>query len=231
MTATMTPYHRLLADTALARADFLDIPVLTRAMSGGVPPALYLAFLEQAYHHVRHTCRLLALAAARTEDDAYRAALFAYIDEERGHEEWILDDIAALGGDRRRVAASPPGIPCRALLAYVYQAIDRVSPYALLGMVHVLEGMSTLLASQAADALKRAFAHTGTDGFRYLTSHGALDIEHVAFFEKLVDSLDDPAAGAIIADTAIVVYRLYGDIFRDLGLTLVRQERETADAA
>ncbi|MEA1647970.1 iron-containing redox enzyme family protein [Nitrospirillum sp. BR 11164] len=211
-----TPYQRLLAETAHARGAFLSIPVLSMAMDGAVPLPLYRDFLAQAYHHVRHTCRLLALAAARTEDEDYRAALFDYIIEEQGHEQWILDDIDAVGGDAAQVAASPPGQACRAMLAYVYDTIERVSPYALLGMVHVLEGMSTLLASRAADALRRAYRTDGASGFRYLTSHGALDQEHVAFFQQLVDGLRTPEALAVIADTANMVYRLYGDIFRDL---------------
>ncbi|TWB56238.1 TenA family transcriptional regulator [Nitrospirillum viridazoti] len=216
MPDTSTPHQRLLAQTAQARGAFLSIPVLSMAMDGAVPLPLYRDFLAQAYHHVRHTCRLLALAAARTDDDDYRAALFDYITEEQGHEQWILDDIDAAGGDAAQVAASVPGQACRAMLAYVYDAIERVSPYALLGMVHVLEGMSTLLASRAADALQRAYRSEGTSGFRYLTSHGALDKEHVAFFEQLVDGLRAPEALPVIADTANMVYRLYGDIFRDL---------------
>ncbi|MBB6251204.1 TenA family transcriptional regulator [Nitrospirillum iridis] len=221
-----TRYHRLLADTTAARDRFLAIPVLTQALSGGITPALYLAFLEQAYHHVRHTCRLLALAAARTEDTPYREALFDYIAEERGHEAWILDDIAALGGDAVGVASGQPGAACSALVGYVHYAIDRISPYAMLGMVHVLEGMSTLLAQRAADALSHAFRHQGGAGFRYLTTHGALDVDHVAFFERLVNTLCDPDALPVITETARVVYQLYGDIFRDLG-----QRQEVLHAA
>ncbi|MEE3624428.1 iron-containing redox enzyme family protein [Nitrospirillum sp. BR 11752] len=227
-----TAYQQLLAETAQARGAFLSIPVLSMAMDGAVPLPLYRDFLGQAYHHVRHTCRLLALAAARTDDDLYRDALFAYIQEEQGHERWILDDIAALGGDAGRVAASPPGAACRALLAFAYDAIERVSPYALLGMVHVLEGMSTLLASRAADALRRAYqSDANGSGFRYLTSHGALDEEHVVFFQRLVDSLDAPEALPVIIDAANMVYRLYGDIFRDLSRGLDHGQGSVGHAA
>ncbi|MEA1672904.1 iron-containing redox enzyme family protein [Nitrospirillum sp. BR 11163] len=229
--AMPTPYQRLLADTAHARGAFLSIPILSMAMDGAVPLPLYRDFLAQAYHHVRHTCRLLALAAARTEDEDYRAALFDYINEEQGHEQWILDDIDAVGGDAAQVAASMPGHACRAMLACVYDTIERVSPYALMGMVHVLESMSTLLASRVADALRRAYRPDGADGFRYLTSHGALDEEHVAFFQQLVDSLRAPEALPVIIDTAIMVYRLYGDIFRDLSRGLESAQGSACHAA
>ncbi|SMF60155.1 Pyrroloquinoline quinone (PQQ) biosynthesis protein C [Tistlia consotensis] len=215
----MSLHDRLLADSAEARDGFLAIPIIGRAVTGEVPRALYLAFLSQAYHHVRHTCPLLSLAAARTEDEGYRAALYEYLEEERGHDEWILDDISAIGGAPAATLLAPARPPCRAMVGYAYHAIDRISPYALLGMVHVLEGMSTLLASQAAEALQRAFGGEDADGgpgFVYLTTHGALDVGHTAFFRKVVDSLDPIAAAEPIIDGARMFYWLYGNIFRDL---------------
>lgn len=147
----MTFHDRLLAETAAARAEFLSIPILGRALEGCVPRALYIEFLRQAYHHVRHTCPLLSLAAARTQDSGYRAALYTYIEEERGHEEWILSDVAAMGGDVEETLGAPARRACCAMVGYAYYAIEWISPYALLGMVHVLEGMSTQLAANTAN--------------------------------------------------------------------------------
>ena len=96
-----------------------------------------------------------------------------------------------MGGDADAVRDGNPGIACQVMVGYTYYAIEWVSPYAMLGSVHVLEGMSTLLADKAADAIQRSLGHRGKDGFSYLRSHGALDIEHVAFFKKLVNSIDD----------------------------------------
>ena len=213
----MSLYQRLLAETASERAGFLSIPLLGQALRGAVSRPLYVAFLTQAYHHVRHTCPLLALAAARTSDPAYRKALFTYIAEEQGHDDWILEDIAAMGGDAEKTRREPPHLPCRAMVAYAYYAIDRIDPYAFLGMVHVLEGMSVVLATKAAGALRASLDPGNGAGFRYLTSHGDLDIGHVAFFQELVNSLEDPKAGDVIIDCAKVMYGLYGNIFRDLG--------------
>lgn len=211
-------YSRLIASTAAERADFLAIPVLQRALAEGVPLELYLAFLGQAYHHVKHTCPLLEAAAAKCgpADEYYRTALETYVDEERGHERWILDDIAALGGNAAAVAQAQPGVPCRLLVAYVYFAIGTITPYAMLGMVHVLEGMSVALAQAGANALKRSLDLEGDVGFSYLTSHGALDQDHVAFFRDLVNRVEQESDRTAIVETAQVVYRLYGDIFRSL---------------
>jgi pyrroloquinoline quinone (PQQ) biosynthesis protein C len=212
----MTPYDRLLAETEAARAEFLHVPLLARALAGDVTRSLYLAFLEQAYHHVRHTCPLLSLAAAKTPDPEYRKALYAYIDEERGHDDWIMADIAAMRGDPGPAGLAPPGPACRAMVGYAYYAIEWVSPYALLGMVHVLEGTSTQLATKAATALKASFGVTGDEGFRYLVTHGELDADHTDFFRELVNRLDAASALPPIIDCAEVVYGLYGDIFRSL---------------
>lgn len=106
---------------------------------------------------MKHTFPLLALAASRTEDERYQDALVEYMEEERGHEKWILDDIRALGGDASAVAASEAGPACKVMVGYTYYAIEHISPYAMLGSVHVLEGMSVLLADQLADSLKAKF--------------------------------------------------------------------------
>jgi hypothetical protein len=72
-----------------------------------------------------------------------------------------------------------------------------------------------VLATRAADAIERALGLPRT-AFSYLRSHGDLDIEHVGFFESLMNRLDDPEAQAAIIHAANMFYRLYGDIFRSL---------------
>ena len=108
----------------------------------------------------------------------------------------------------------------RVMVGYAYHVIERVSPYALLGMVHVLEGMSVALAQRAAASIGQSFSQSSGDqggqGFSYLNSHGALDQEHVAFFERLVNGIDDPAQQRAIIDTARIMYRLFGDVFHAL---------------
>jgi pyrroloquinoline quinone (PQQ) biosynthesis protein C len=218
-------YGRLLHETSGERNSFLSIPLIEEATERGVSHDTYLAFLAEAYHHVKHTWPLLARAASRCgeRDEAYRDALFHYLGEERGHEKWILDDIAALGGDPQRVREAAASVPCQALVAYAYYSIDHISPYAMLGMAHVLEGMSASLATQAAamifQRLEVADPIQGgafPPGFSYLCSHGTLDQDHVRFFQGLVNGITDEDAQAAIIATAKVFYRLYGDIFREL---------------
>lgn len=213
----MSFYERLLAETSKDRDAFLAIPIVQHAIRNGAPRSLYLDFLTEAYHHVKHTFPLLALAASRTSDERYQDALVEYMAEERGHEKWILDDIRAFGGNPEAVRTGTPGLPCQIMVGYAYYAIERISPYAFLGSVHVLEGMSVLLADKLADALKKSLSLEGDTGFSYLRTHGSLDIDHVAFFRSLVDGFENSETQSIIIANARVFYRLYGAIFHDLG--------------
>ena len=212
----MSFYDRLIAETEKERIGFTSIPLICEALRSGASRELYIDFLTQAYHHVKHTFPELAFAAARTTDEAYQDALVEYMEEERGHEKWILNDIQAMGGSAASVRDGTPGIACRVMVGYTYYAIEWLSPYAMLGSVHVLEGMSTLLADKTADAIQSSLAPRGKDGFSYLRSHGALDIEHVAFFKKLVNTLTDTRTQQIVIDESKVFYRLYGDIYHEL---------------
>jgi pyrroloquinoline quinone (PQQ) biosynthesis protein C len=213
----MSFYERLVTETADSRNAFLSIPLVGSTLRSGASRSLYLDFLAEAYHHVKHTFPLLALAASRTSDLRYQDALVEYMEEERGHEQWILNDIRALGGDPDTVRDGQGGPACRIMVGYAYYAIEHISPYAFLGSVHVLEGMSVLLADQVADAMKASLGLESETGFTYLRTHGSLDSEHVAFFRTLVDGFDDRKTQRVIIDNATIFYRLYGSIFHDLG--------------
>ncbi len=101
------------------------------------------------------------------------------------------------------------------MVAYVYDRIARHNPASFFGMVNVLEGTSIALATQAAGVLQDKL-ELPAKAFSYLTSHGSLDLEHIEFFKKLMNRLDDEDDKAAVVHTARVVYRLYGDIFRSL---------------
>jgi pyrroloquinoline quinone (PQQ) biosynthesis protein C len=212
------PFFELLQErTARARAELAAIPVIRDSLGGRVTRAQYLAFLAEAYHHVKHTVPLLMACGSRLPDTHgwLRAAIAEYIAEEAGHEEWILNDIAASGGDPDAVRAGDPAPATELMVAYVYDYVARRNPVGFFGMVHVLEGTSIALATNAAHAI-RARLGLPPEAFTYLTSHGALDREHVRFFAGLMDRLEDPADQAAVTHVATMVFRLYGDVFRAL---------------
>lgn len=212
----MAFFDELQDRTAAARAELFSVPAIRDCLAGRVTRRRYSAFLREAFHHVKHTVPLLEACAARLAADrrALRAALQHYVDEERGHEEWILNDLQACGEDAHAARHSLPSPATRRMVDYVYGYIARLNPVGLLGMVHVLEGTSSALATRAAEVLAAALA-LPPGALTYLASHGSLDQEHVRFFEDLVNGLPRPDQEAVL-EVAQNVYRLYADLFRGL---------------
>ncbi len=213
----MSFYRQLQDDTAEARRDLFDAPVIRRALDGGICLTDYLSFLTQAYHHVRHTVPLLMAtgAALPPEREWLREAVAEYIAEETGHQEWILDDIAACGFDREAAGRTTPSPATELMVAYAWDMVNRVNPLGFFGMVFVLEGTSTAIASRAAERIREQLA-LPEGAFSYLSSHGSLDLEHMAFFESLMNRIEDAGEQRLILHAAGMFYRLYGDIFRTL---------------
>ena len=184
---------------------------------GDVTPELYVAYLTQAYHHVRHTVPLMMAVGSRlgTGYDWLRKEIVHYTEEEIGHEVWILNDIEAAGGDREQVAASEPSIETEAMVAYAYDIAHRRNPVGFFGMVFVLEGTSIALALNAAQAIQSSL-QLPDRAFSYLRSHGKLDQEHVHHLAGIVNRLDSPTDARSITRCAEAMFWLYGNIFRSL---------------
>ena len=216
----MNFFDQLQEQTKAEREYLLSAPIIAQVMAGTVSPASYVAFLGQAYHHVKHTVPLLMACGARLPErlEWLREAIAEYIEEEEGHPEWILNDIRACGADADAVRVETPNLPTELMVSYVYDQINRCNPVSFFGMVNVLEGTSIALATQAAGIIKGELG-LPPQAFSYLASHGSLDIEHIAFYEKLMNRLEEPADKAAVVHTAKVVYRLYGDMFRSLPLS------------
>jgi pyrroloquinoline quinone (PQQ) biosynthesis protein C len=225
----MAFFNRLQQETDNERQYLLQAPIIQRCMAKQLSLDDYVAFLQQAYHHVKHTTPLLMTAGGRlpASKEWLRNAVAEYIKEELGHQEWVLNDIAACGFDKEQARHSQPNFSTELMVAYAYDAINRQSPLCFFGMVHVLEGTSTALASTAADAIAETLS-LPKNAFSYLYSHGALDIEHVAFFEQLMNKIVDEDEQALIINSAKAFYRLYGNVFRELspdhGLTAHKPE-------
>ena len=212
----MAFYETLATETATERDYLLGAPIVSACLRGEVSRTSYLAFLGQAYHHVRHTTPLLMTLGGRLPERLawLRRAVAEYIEEEIGHEEWILNDIAASGGDAEAVRQSRPDLPAELMVAYAYDLIQRGNPAGFFGMVFVLEGTSVALALTAADRIQQALGLPNA-AFSYLRSHGTLDQEHTRHLADLLDKMT-PDDQAEVLRAARVFYKLYGDIFRAL---------------
>ncbi len=217
----MSFYEHLKTATELSRGYLLSAPLVADCLQGRAQLKDYLAFLGQAYHHVRHTTPLLMSLGGRLPERLawLRRAVAEYIEEEIGHEEWILDDITAAGGDAAAVRASRPDLPAEVMVAYAYDLIARGNPAGFFGMVFVLEGTSVALALTAADRIQHALDLPNA-AFSYLRSHGTLDQQHTLHLANLLEQME-PADQQEVLRCAKVFYKLYGDVFRGLTNTQV----------
>lgn len=215
----MTFYAQLQHQTAAGREFLLTAPVIQHAVSGTLPLSTYIAFLTEAYHHVKHTVPLLMALGSRIPQTSewLRAAVAEYIAEEVGHQEWVLNDIAACGGDQIAVRDGTPRLATELMVSYAWDTVQRTNPIGFFGMVHVLEGTSVSVATRAAGQIQSSLG-LPDEAFSYLSSHGELDQEHVRFFADLVNRIDSEVDRQAIVHVAQVIYRLYGEMFRSLPL-------------
>jgi len=210
-------FQQLVEQTNTQKQALVEIEFIQRGVAGNVTLSEYVAFLSQAYHHVKHTVPLLMACGSRLLERQkwLQKAIAEYIEEELGHEEWILSDIKHCGADPDAIRHGKPSLATELMVSYAYDMINRVNPAGFFGMVYVLEGTSVALATTAAEAIQQQL-DLPKKAFSYLTSHGSLDISHVDFFEKLMNQITDKTDQAVIIHSANVFFKLYGDIFRSL---------------
>jgi pyrroloquinoline quinone (PQQ) biosynthesis protein C len=208
-------FDTLMASTEQDRMELQQIETLQKGSTGNISLNTYQLFLIQAYHHVKHTTPLLMACGSRIphQKEWLRNALAEYIEEELGHQEWILNDIAATGMDPELIRFGQPHYTTELMVSYAYDTITRKNPVSFFGMVLVLEGTSIALATSAAEKIQKNL-QLPDKAFSYLTSHGSLDIEHMDFYKKLMNQITDSDDQESIIHAAKMFYKLYGEIFR-----------------
>jgi pyrroloquinoline quinone (PQQ) biosynthesis protein C len=213
----MSFHEQLALLTAADRQQLVSAPVILRALAGEITREEYIAFLTQAFHHVRHTVPLMMGVGARLPARLawLRKEIVHYAEEEEGHEQWILNDIDAAGGDATAAEATLPATATDAMVGYAYDTVMRRNPVGFFGMVFVLEGTSVALALNAADQIQRTLALPGR-ALSYLRSHGQLDQEHIHHLEGILNRLQSPQDQTAVVQCAHVMFKLYGDMFREL---------------
>ena len=154
----------------------------------------YPRYLHAMHGVLRASVPLMERAALRCAElescDPCAGRLRRYLEthaaEERDHDAWLLDDLAALGGDRAAVIEEQPCAAVARLVGPQYYWIEHHHPVALLGYIAVLEGNAphTGLAAWIAGA-----AEVPDSALRTVREHAELDTAHTEDIHRLLDDL------------------------------------------
>ena len=109
---------------------------------GNLTKALYISFLTQWYHILKHTLPIILATQSRlTEETEWLTDVIGEFTEQMvSNEELILNDIAVCGGDIEQVRHSRAHMTTELMVSYAYDTVNRINPLGILGMHHVLEG-------------------------------------------------------------------------------------------
>jgi hypothetical protein len=112
--------------------------------------------------------------------------LAKHVDEERNHDEWLLEDLEVLGLDRSKVLARVPSATVASLVGCQYYWALHYHPVALLGYFAFMEGYPPRSA-----LIEDLIARTGfpREAFRTMVVHGELDTHHLDELDLTIDSL------------------------------------------
>jgi pyrroloquinoline quinone (PQQ) biosynthesis protein C len=216
----MSFFITLVEMTDANRRELETVPKVNAMIHHGLSLAEYQAFLHDLYHIVWHFCPVMAAAAARCSDRfrEVRYDLYDRIEEEKGHETWVLEDIEAIGGDVASARAHPPSAPVQAMIAFNYFGAERVHPCSVLGMLYMLEVVSSVYGGRVSDSIARTLGrNVDAGGFRFLTSHATMDLDHMAKLNKLMKKIDDPDAQESIVNSTRVNFYQFGRMFGEGG--------------
>lgn len=184
--------------------------------------AYYPEYLVLMHTMIRATVPLMEVAVERArllaDDDPVAAGVAAYltkhIREEAGHDEWLRQDLAAIGRDPDAPLVVLPRPSTAALVGSQYYWARHYHPVCLLGHIAVLEGYPPDPA--LADLIVERTGYPRS-GLRTLIRHAALDRRHRDELMAVIDEL--PLTGdhaAAMGVSALHTVRGMAEVFDDL---------------
>jgi hypothetical protein len=155
---------------------------------------LYPEYLFSSQCIARASIPLMEAARGRAldmaEDDPIATPLAKYLEghiiEEKGHDEWFLEDLEVLGWDRSTVLTRPPSSTVASMVGAQYYWVLHYHPVALLGFLTALESHPP--TRPLIDELITRTGHN-PKAFRTLIEHADLDPDHEEELNILLDGL------------------------------------------
>jgi pyrroloquinoline quinone (PQQ) biosynthesis protein C len=172
-------------------------------------PSLFPAYLIELYSMMRCSVPLMLAAFERASelaaDDplAAQTAIYlrAHIEEERHHDEWLLDDLEASGLDRELALRRAPSAAVARLIGTQYCWIHHAHPAALFGYLAILEGNPPTV--QHLDEIQSLTGYP-SESFRCLRLHAEDDVEHLQELQATIEQLAlTPETMALISASSL----------------------------
>jgi len=149
--------------------------------------ATYIRYLIQTYHYVVAAVPLMKFAMSMDytgTDPIFREYLTKHIEEESGHDRWIVNDLKELGVSEDVIAQHPPFPETCQLAGAAYYAIAHRHPVSILGYMHALE--SAPVTAEFLEGLAQRSGVPLTAMFT-LSEHGVHDLDHRMELAAMID--------------------------------------------
>jgi hypothetical protein len=194
----------------------------SQVLEGTASAATLASYYVTAYEVVRHAQAFLRQSRDQLCEDGGHPELIALlgrkVQEESGHEQWLLSDLVAIGYPPDHVER-PRAAPAAALYNTFHQQVIALRGEAFLGSAWILESLSLRCAGVAAANLRLRSGIPGIDtessaGLRFFVGHHVADTDHVAELAHMLDRcVTEPSARDYVLLCARFTATIYPDFF------------------
>lgn len=129
--------ERLVKLAALWSAELRFIYIGNEFAAGELPKAALVGWLIEMYHYIHDFPEAIAHAARHAQGEL-RTVLAHYAQQERGHEQFVLDTLVNLGLSPQEVETSTPMLSTR-LIAFLMRELFELAPWSVLPTAAMIE--------------------------------------------------------------------------------------------
>jgi len=95
------------------------------------------------------------------------------------------------------------------MIAYNYYVSERIHPCCVLGMLYVLEIISSVYGGQVAAAVSSGLGMPLSKGFSFLDSHAAMDLDYMAKLRELLQTIKDEEVQKLLINSIQANFYLF----------------------
>ena len=211
-------FMELVSRTDEARREFETNSRVLDIVANGLSVERYRKLLLELYHVVWHFNPTCAAAACRITDQHrdVRYFLYDHMNEEKGHEEWVLNDLQVVGVSGEQARGYEPTLVMLGLNGYNYWSADRRHPCSVLGMLYALEVVASVYGGQMTAAITESLLLEGDRGISFISSHATLDAEHLADLRVVLNKIEDEPAQAAVIESTVFNFHQFGRVLESV---------------